>query len=467
MSQQQKIIPFSLRETPSLIESVLPVQKLSVDVYKERMAGSGQTLTGLGSYWKGRKPLVLNKACILGCLLPATKNIKRDLEVFELLMGMDEVTLSKRYGLPKPKELLAQLKLPNIWDYFDVSPPELRSQLPHSAPFILDDYKVVSAGGSLAKPIISWRKDLSEDQKHSLACAAMPAKAYRELATTVSRVEEINGFAHSHIWEQVNSHLGTDANSFSELINQLGIMRFGRRPVLADTFSGSGQIPFEAARLGCDVIASDLNPIACMLTWGAFNIVGSNVEQKNKIELEQRALIEGVRSEIDALNIETDGKGWRGKVYLYCLEITCPETGWRVPLLPSLIISQTKKIVCKLVPDELNKRYRIDIVNNASDDEMTAAKKGSYQDQSMVHTVGGIEYRSKIATIRGDFNDNENGKRIIKNKLRQWEKSEVMYRSDDIFSERLYAIQWIKDDGNSRSDVEFRGITADDEDPRR
>jgi putative DNA methylase len=43
-------------------------------------------------------------------------------------------------------------------------------------------------------------------------------------------------------------------------------MRFGHRPRVADTFSGSGQIPFEAARLGCDVYASDLNPVACMLT---------------------------------------------------------------------------------------------------------------------------------------------------------------------------------------------------------
>ena len=47
-----------------------------------------------------------------------------------------------------------------------------------------------------------------------------------------------------------------------ELVEQLGIMRYGRRPRFADTFSSSGQIPFEAARLGCDVDDSDLNPFA-------------------------------------------------------------------------------------------------------------------------------------------------------------------------------------------------------------
>ena len=45
-------------------------------------------LTSLGSYWKGRKPLVLATACVLGALLPATGDDEKDLEVFELLMGM-------------------------------------------------------------------------------------------------------------------------------------------------------------------------------------------------------------------------------------------------------------------------------------------------------------------------------------------------------------------------------------------
>ena len=48
------------------------MQKLSAEAYKEQMAGNGKTLTGLGSYWKGRKPLILAKACVLGALLPGT-----------------------------------------------------------------------------------------------------------------------------------------------------------------------------------------------------------------------------------------------------------------------------------------------------------------------------------------------------------------------------------------------------------
>ena len=70
---QTAVVPFALKDAPALIERLLPVQKLSAEAYKEQMAGQGKTLTGLGSYWKGRKPLILAKACVLGCLLPATE----------------------------------------------------------------------------------------------------------------------------------------------------------------------------------------------------------------------------------------------------------------------------------------------------------------------------------------------------------------------------------------------------------
>jgi putative DNA methylase len=62
----------SLKDTPSLIEVQLPVGRISAEAYKERSAVQGQLLTTLGSYWKGRKPLILARAAILACLLPST-----------------------------------------------------------------------------------------------------------------------------------------------------------------------------------------------------------------------------------------------------------------------------------------------------------------------------------------------------------------------------------------------------------
>jgi putative DNA methylase len=419
------VTPFSLKDAPAIIEHLLPVQKLSMEAFKEQMAVHGKTLTALGSYWKGRKPLILNKACILGCLVPASDNPIKDLEIFEMLMGMDDASMQKRLGM-------------------EPAPAATVSALVDRAVSQLNEKK---------------RGELLDEH-------GVPHSRYKTLVAAASRPEEIIDEVHDHIWPKVNQHLGTDAHSFPELVEQLGIMRFGHRPRFADTFSGSGQIPFEAARLGCDVYASDLNPIACMLTWGAFNIVGGSASAREKLEKDQKELVAKVQAEIDRLGVETDGEGWRGKVYLYCVEARCPETGWLVPLLPSLVIAKGYKVIAELVPDPKHKRYDIVIRSNVSAEDLRQAEKGTVrsdgrgQDPYLIHMVGGREHRTKITTLRGDYRreDGSTG-----NRLRHWAVHDFVPRPDDIFQERLYCVQWMRQRGSSRSaDYEFRGVTADD-----
>lgn len=391
--------PFEWKDKPALIEHLFPVQKISAESYKEQMAGAGKTLTALGSYWKGRKPLILNKACILGSLLPVTDDLLKDLEVFELLMGMDKESIRKR----------------------------IEATLPVSK------------------------------QGDAVQYLSLP---FNDQVRKAKRTEEIDVSLFNHVWTKVNDHLGTSATSFSELIEQMGIARFGRRPKVADVFSGSGQIPFEAARLGCDVYASDLNPIACMLTWGAFNLIGATEAKRFEYEKEQRQIEKSVRAKIDALGIESDGNGWVSKVFLYCVEVTCPESGWKVPLIPSLVISKGYKVIAELVPNPNEKRYDINIRYVESYEEVEKAQKGTVQGTDIVHSPDGInQYRVSIKNIRGDYKeDGEN-----KNQLRLWEKSDFLPRQDDIFQERLYCIQWMKKKPNSSQyEYEFRSITEED-----
>ena len=58
-----------------------------------------------GSYWKGRKPLILVKACVLGALLPATGDSERDLDVFEKLMAIDDRAFLRREPSLSPDEI--------------------------------------------------------------------------------------------------------------------------------------------------------------------------------------------------------------------------------------------------------------------------------------------------------------------------------------------------------------------------
>ncbi|WP_203342013.1 DUF1156 domain-containing protein [Vibrio metschnikovii] len=116
-----ELTPFALKDAPALIEAVYPAQKISFEAQKERKANLGQTLTGLGSYWKGRKPLILVRSVVLGTLLPQTEDTEKDLEIFEMLMGFDIESLAKRALIQndiKPAEIAARIQLHNPWDYF-------------------------------------------------------------------------------------------------------------------------------------------------------------------------------------------------------------------------------------------------------------------------------------------------------------------------------------------------------------
>jgi adenine-specific DNA methylase len=292
---------------------------------------------------------------------------------------------------------------------------------------------------------LRWQRSLSDDDKLVVYRKLLATcTSYEEKASLGKRPEEVDReWLYAPIWPDVNrhyAHLGVNVNSIPELVEQLGILRYGHRPRVGDTFSGGGSIPFEAARLGCDVYASDLNPVACMLTWGALNIINSSAELRAEIKEMQRAVAESVDREITLLGIEHDHLGNRAKAYLYCLETRCPDTGWMVPMAPSWVISKKRNVVARLKPNYASKSYEIEIASGVTDAELKHADQGTLSDGDLIHELDGKTYRTPLKTLRGDFRlaDGASG-----NRLRRWEKAEFRPRTDDIFQERLYCIQWI------------------------
>jgi putative DNA methylase len=425
------LAPFSLKDAPSFIERQFPVGRLSAEAYKERKAVAGQTLTALGSYWKGRKPLILVRAVVLGALLPASDDAAADLDIFLKLMAMDDAAFARR---------------------FDGSASEFARLFPQYAELVTEE------NGRRRV----WRGDLTEAERQARVAEAFASIPYAERLAHVRRPEECyEADLLKPIWPAVNRHLGTNARSLPELVEQLGIARFGHRPKVADTFCGGGSIPFEAARIGCDAYASDLNPIACMLTWGAFNIVGASKERRAEIEAAQREVVAAVEAEIARLGIEHDAHGNRAKAYLYCLETRDPRTGWMVPMAPSWVIAPKYGVIAKLVPDHAAKRYNIEIHSGVSAAEMAEAAQRTIRDGRLVHPMNPERSGVEIKTIRGDYRDAEGNNR---NRLRLWEKSDFVPRPDDIFQERLYCIQWITKESldKGRQETYFAAVTEDD-----
>lgn len=236
------LTPLALKDAPALIETVFPAQKVSFEAQRERKANLGQTLTGLGSYWKGRKPLILVRAIVLGSLLPPTDDPEADLAVFEALMSFDDEGLARRAlaaNAVSPSEIAARIRLDDPWDYFkatikrsDVTGGDIRWMR-----FPMD---VDAEGISLR-----WKRDLSDDDRLVIYRKLLATLgSYEEKASLCKRPEEVDqDWLYAPVWPKVNrhyAHLGLDAHSFPQLIEQLGILRYGHRPRVGDTFSGGG-----------------------------------------------------------------------------------------------------------------------------------------------------------------------------------------------------------------------------------
>jgi putative DNA methylase len=399
----------------SFIEMQFPVSKVSKESYKERKAGGGQTLTGLGKWW-GRKPLILVRAAILGLLIPSSNNPKKDREIFLKILTMDEegLWLRKKSGIPV-KEIAAHL------------PPREKE-------------KWLSENSSEVKP--EYKKGISNDQKQELQKIIFSRLSYDEKLQYCDRPEQIAGLS-EEAWTEINSHLGTHAASIQELVQELGKRQFGHVPRVGDCFCGGGSVPFEAARIGCDVYGSDLNPVAALLTWAALNITGGGEKVAEKIRKAQQEIYEAVDKQITEWGIEHNEKGWRADAYLYCVEVVCLECGWRVPLAPSWVIGKKTKTVATLIPDEENRRFDIRIESGVSEEEMKQAdENGTVKKSRLVcpnpdctaHTAP-----LQVSSLRG------NG---LEQKMRLWENDDLVPRKEDVFQERLYCIRWKESSGN-------------------
>ena len=238
-----QLVPFSLKDAPALIETVFPAQKVSFEAQRERKANLGQTLTGLGSYWKGRKPLILVRSIVLGSLLPQTDDAEQDLELFEALMAFDLQGLGRRavaQNALKPAEIARMISLRNPWDYFSYKILEGSDLREEDVDLWWFPMEAEEKGLKL-----SWKRGISDAAKadiYTMALATLPT--YEERSLLCKRPEEVDqAFLLAPVWLKVSERLGRfgiTADSMEQLVEQLGILRYGHRPKVGDTFAGGG-----------------------------------------------------------------------------------------------------------------------------------------------------------------------------------------------------------------------------------
>ena len=397
----------------TFIEVQFPIGPLSLESYIERDAKGAKALSSLGKWW-GSKPLVLTRAIILGTVFPASDDPERwpaDLEIFLRCMTLDNAGMWKRKTDPLPAKLCyPQATGSEKYELFD--DPE------------------------------SWkRRGIDREMRQALEKRVFYTLDYTVQRDYCCRVEQIDG-PPEESWVEINAYLGTTAGTLPELIEQLSMRRYGKRLKVGDAFSGMGSIPFEAAELGCDVYASDLNPVACLLTWGALNIIGGTDEFRNKVHAEQKRLYDEVDAWILDQCIETSEEGWRAEAYLYCVEMTVPEwDGWKIPIVPSWVIAPKTETWVELVPIESEKRFGFKVHNGGRG--YAHADAGTKQGADIacppvlwdIFKRQGRHQQMPRAIPYNQLIENAGG-------LRRWDNADVIPRPGDLLQERLFCIRW-------------------------
>jgi putative DNA methylase len=437
---------------PTFIETQFPIARLTAESYKERKANLGQTLTRLGKWW-GRKPLILVRAAILGMLMPASDDPKADRDIFLKILTMDDAgTLgrwmrSRRFTdaeleqLSQPHEVQRWRELAELYaSAKEEYQATLRAHGRGSQEYATADREKADRLAELT----AYKDELQTRAFHKLS--------YADRLARCERPENVAGPS-EQAWDEINAHLGTTANSLTELVHQLGEWAFGHAPRVGDCFCGGGSIPFEAARIGCQAYGSDLNPVAALLTWASLNLLGGGKEIQAEVMRVQEEVLQAADRQITDWGIEHNDQGERADAYLYCVEVKPEGCDYYIPLAPSWLIGERSKVVAKWHRVPGSDRLQPEIVV-VSDDELRLYKDkhGATVIDSRVVDPFDPNRSWSLEALRGP------------NGLRRWTNEDVTPRPEDVFQERLYCIRWVEQVIDTRGKIkEIRRYAAPDQ----
>ncbi|MDR2730238.1 MAG: DUF1156 domain-containing protein [Treponema sp.] len=120
---------------------------------------------------------------------------------------------------------------------------------------------------------------------------------------------------------------------------------YGTDPHVLDPFSGGGSIPLEAQRLGCEVTASDLNPVAWLLLKIALEWCGRKGMELSLLFDKWSAWVLKETEKRLAEYYPADEKGRKPLAYLWARTVKCEAAGCgaTIPLIRSLQLSKSQR----------------------------------------------------------------------------------------------------------------------------
>jgi len=352
-----------------LIEVGFPCHQVGAETQRERDTGQAPPTHRLHVWW-ARRPLTPSRAAILASLLPAGT----DPDWFLRQLGIEKVVALVNGEPWILEDKLAEFIERDGQGRERIKVDSLVIRALRREQLLREDYrhlfkKIVAENPTLAEhPVIQkWRdftKPLPEPLPDAGQVLFIEHKAadpvwFKELMEITSnmgiRVPNLYGYSRSYIrqpeWQ------------FKDI-------------TVLDPTAGGGSIPFEALRLGCRVIANELNPIAAVILYTTLNYPARyGLKLVRDIKNWGKQLLASLEKEIDSIFPRTfplppdekralaahlrncsdfipDYDREDTTSYLYVRQVTCPHCGSEVPLLNTCwLAKEGDKWGVRIIPD--------------------------------------------------------------------------------------------------------------------
>lgn len=339
-----------------LIEGNFPCQQVGAETRRERGAVSVLPPLNYLHVWWARRPLTASRAAVLGSILSA------DIDTDEFL---------KELGIVKKQVIVGGQNWTLVGKNLELIERENgREYIPFSDKFLkalAKEKERRAAVRSLLTKLTEEDPSLKEDrivkrwyeENLDIAYSVTPMSGCEqfEVVTVPADPAHINERIDFKDSEAVKSILGESFSIDAEdmygynraYLSEIKNVDHSNVTVL-DPTAGGGAIPFEALRLGCKVIANDLNPVASAIEMATLKYPAIfGISLYKDIEKYGKRLIKTVSEYMKTFFPEKNNEEIND--YIYCRYVTCPSCGERAPLLNAYAL-QKKKDGWMIIPQK-------------------------------------------------------------------------------------------------------------------
>lgn len=351
-----------------LIEGNFPCQQVGAETKRERGASSALPPLYFLHVWWARRPLTPSRAAVLGSILPA--DTEPELFLREL-------------GIVKKQAVIGDARWTLVGKNLELIESDGQQEyIPFSAKFQKALDKENERRSSITALLNTLKEQdavLGEDpllerwcrENAPISITALSGLQQIPVVTVAADPAHTNeriAFASS---DKVKDILGKEIKIDPE--DLYGYGRAYETPIQADfqnitvldPTAGGGSIPFEAARLGCNVIANDLNPVATAIEKATIQYPAQfGMDLLAELERYGERLVDTVAEKTapyyyfapprgeerknllkqcggsQELFRQFDVPEYDQQGLLYCRSVTCPSCGERAPLLNAFALQK-------------------------------------------------------------------------------------------------------------------------------